>query len=86
MRTVALLVVAVFAGCVSVPRYESLRHERDDLRAERDQLLTYIAGAHDDNGMLQRSMIECEIAIRALQNGMIVQAEETAKMRQGCDL
>lgn len=66
--------------------YEDMRHRAEAAEADRDLRLQYLDGSHQDNADLQRQVIEREMAIRALQGGMVEQAAETAKMRQACDL
>lgn len=83
----AMIVCALMlSACVSVPRYESMRHRAEAAEAETQKALTFLAGQQEDNAMLQRGMIEQEMALRSLQGGMIIQAAETAKMREACDL
>ncbi len=86
MHAMFLIPVLVLSGCVSVTRYESMRHRAEAAEGEVVQKEGFIAGAHDDNATLQRTLIEQEALLRSLAGGMAVQAAETAKIREGCDI
>jgi len=76
----------MLTSCVQIRAYEDLRDERNALRAENEKLLMFIAGAHEDNEMLQKALIEQETTLRALAGGMQVQAGITADLRRQCDI
>ena len=80
------LVVAFLAGCVHPAHYENMRHRAEAAEAETQKALMFLAGAQQDNAMLQRALIEQEMALRSLAGGMQIQAAETAKLREGCDI
>lgn len=82
----ALLVPLVLTGCVSMHTFEDERHRREAAEADLARQVEFTAGAHADSAMLQRSLIEHELLVRALEGGMAVQAEMTAEAREACDL
>ena len=81
-----LLLTIPLITCCATTRYEDMRHRAENAEAELIRAQMFIAGAHDDNAMLQKALIEQENALRALAGGMVIQADETAKLREACDI
>jgi hypothetical protein len=81
-----LLLTIPLITCCATTRYEDLRHERDDLKAELEKAQMFIAGAQDDNAMLQREIIRREEFIMQQQGGLMLKALENAKLRNKCDI
>lgn len=85
-RPLALIVLAVLSGCVSVPRYEAMRHRAEAAEAEIVRKEMFIAGAHDDNAMLQKALIAQEEELMRWQFGSMLQADREADLRESCDI
>lgn len=86
MRPLALILALTLAACASPARMEDMRERAEVAEADAAKTRDYLAGAHEDNAMLQRAIIEYEMALRSLQGGMVLQAMEAAKLREGCDI
>lgn len=81
-----LLTYPFLTCCASLAKYEDLRAERDQYRAELEKAQMFIAGAHDDNAMLQKYGIELDQELMRWQMGSMVQAKREADLRSGCDI
>lgn len=83
---VLIACIGFLTGCVSIPRFESMRHRAETSEAETQKALMYLAGSHADNAMLQQGLIDQEAQIKAFVGGLQLQAKITADMRKSCDL
>lgn len=81
-----LLTYPLLTCCASLAKYEDLRAERDHYKQELERAQMFIAGAHDDNAMLQKYGLQLEEEIMRWQMGAMLQAREMQKVRDGCDI
>ena len=72
------IVVALTTGCVT--------REEVKLRLRVQELEQFMAGAQDDNAMLQRALIEQAEYIYQLERGAMWQANEMARIVDTCEL
>lgn len=86
MRAVPILVLALLTGCVSNKDYEAMRERAQRAEAAYEQQVLFTQGAHDDNAMLQRAIIEQANYIRQLEAGAMWQANEMARIVDTCQL
>ena len=70
--------VLLIGGCATTKEVELTQRVRD--------LEINLAGAQDDSAMLLKHLVEQEVYIRELLGWMEIQAEMTARIRNGCDL
>lgn len=86
MRSLALILAAILSACASPQRFEAMRHRAEAAEAETQKALMYLAGAHEDNAMLQKALIESEMELRRWQMGSMLQAVREAQLRESCDI
>lgn len=86
LGVIHVLSACLVTGCVSVPRYEAMRHRAEAAEAETEKALMYLAGQQEDNAMLQKALIESEMELRRWQMGSMLQADREADLRESCDI
>lgn len=84
IQLTALCLIAT--GCVTPGKYEDMRHRAESAEAELFRAQMFIAGAHDDNAMLQKYGLELEQELMRWQYGSLVQAKREADLRKSCDI
>jgi hypothetical protein len=81
-----LLTYPLLTCCASLAKMEDMRARAEHAEAELEKAQMFIAGAHDDNAMLQKYGIELDQELMRWQMGSMVQAKREADLRSGCDI
>ena len=85
-QALLLSILLLQVGCCSIKSYEDQRHRAERAERELAQAQEFIAGAHQDNAMLQRYGIQLQEELMRWQYGSALQAKREADLRKSCNI